>query len=91
VRRDLGHAHHLRGVTDLDGQRLRVQPDDLAIDGGTVTHEADRRAELPDGRDRALDDDPGPVIASHRVHRDLHDGGVGPDYAPSTATISRPL
>src|SRR5215510_16350835 len=69
-------------MSNLDGQGLGVQPENLALDGGAVPDEADGGTELPDSRDRTLDDDPGPVIAPHRVHRDLHDGGVGPRLRP---------
>ena len=88
---------------DLELEGLGVEPDNLTMDGRTVTHQDDGSAELSDGGHRAGDDDGRAVVAAHRVHCDLHTsglairvghlhgGGVGIDYAPSTATISRPL
>src|SRR5207245_11095601 len=72
--RALGHADDLRGVSDLEGEALGLQTDDLAVNRRAVTDEDDGGTKLPDGGHRALDHDARTVIASHRVHGDLQAG-----------------
>src|SRR5712692_2159214 len=72
MRGRLRHPHHLGGVPDGDGQLLRLEPDDLALDGGLVADEHRGEPELAGCRDGALDHDGGTEVAAHGVYRDLH-------------------
>jgi hypothetical protein len=83
LRRALAHADDLGRMADVDAGR-RPDAGQLPLDGSLVPDEHHRGAELLDRRHRALDHHRGAVVASHGVNGDLH-------YAPSTATISRPL
>ena len=76
---------------DLDAEVLRLEAQDLALDGGPVADEDDGRAELADRGHRALHDDGGAAVAPHGVNGDLHRAWRLTAYVPSTATISRPL
>src|SRR5262249_12797361 len=67
-----GHAHHLRGVADVEMIRRPPGPGHLALDGRLVAHEDDRGPELAGRRHRAFHHDGRTVIAPHGVDGDLH-------------------
>ena len=84
LRRALAHADDLGRVADFDARSGGAEPRQLALDGGGVADEDHGGSELADRGERAFDDHGGAVVPSHGINGDLH-------YAPSTATISRPL